>query len=184
MSAFSREGDDLYPGALATDARRGNSSSQAIGTQLSKAWFGESWKLPGNKEAVVWPGDGCRLGLASRKNRVTFRRMSASFPPDSQNTPALPVELSIAHLQVHYANLCRGMMGAEEVILDFGFNPNSSGRVTDEPAQLTSRIILTVPSAVRLHQLLHALLAKRQEAVQQAQASALEGTHESAAPPA
>ena len=152
---------------------------------MSKAWFGESRKLPGNKEAVVWPSDGCRLGLATMENRATFRPMSASFPPDSQNTPAPPVELSIAHLQVHYANLCRGMMTAEEVILDFGFNANSAGKILDEPAELSSRIILTVPSAVRLHQLLHALLAKRQEAVQQSQASAAKAEDPvPAAPPA
>ena len=151
---------------------------------MSKAWFGESWKLPGNKEAVVWPGDGCRLGLARRGNRATFRPMSASSQPTGQSHQALPVELSTAHLQVQYANLCRGMMGAEEIVLDFGFNPNSAGKVTDEPAQLTSRIILTVPSAVRLYQLLHALLAKRQEAVQQAQASAAEANPESTDPPA
>lgn len=76
------------------------------------------------------------------------------------------------------------MMGAEEIVLDFGFNPNSAGKVTDEPAQLTSRIILTVPSAVRLYQLLHALLAKRQEVVQQAQASAAGANPESTDPPA
>jgi hypothetical protein len=89
-------------------------------------------------------------------------------------------------MQVHYANLCRGLMSAEEIVLDFGFNPNSAGKITDEPVQLTSRIILTVPSAVRLYQLLHALLAKRQEAVQQAQAASAgpEAAPESAAPPA
>jgi hypothetical protein len=77
-------------------------------------------------------------------------------------------ELSTGRMQVNYANLCRGMMTAEEVVLDFGFNPNSGGRVLDEPAEVSSRIIMSVPSTVRLYQLLHALLAKRQEAVQAA----------------
>jgi hypothetical protein len=102
-------------------------------------------------------------------------------PSDQTATP----EFSTGKLQVAYANLCRGMMTAEEVILDFGFNANSAGKILDEPVELSSRIILTVPSAVRLHQLLHALLAKRQEAVQQAQASAAEAeARVPAAPPA
>jgi hypothetical protein len=75
-------------------------------------------------------------------------------------------ELSTAKMQISYANLCRGMMTAEEIVLDFGFNPNSGGRVLDEPAEVSSRIIMSVPSTVRLYQLLHALLSKRQEAVQ------------------
>jgi hypothetical protein len=75
-------------------------------------------------------------------------------------------------MQVSYANLCRGMMTAEEIVLDFGFNPNSGGKVLDEPASLSSRIIMSVPSTVRLYQLLHALLAKRQEAVQALQQAA------------
>lgn len=62
-------------------------------------------------------------------------------------------------------------MTADEIILDFGFNPNNGGRVVDEPARLNSRIVLTPTSAARLYQLLHALLAKRQEALQQSQTS-------------
>jgi hypothetical protein len=92
----------------------------------------------------------------------------------SQNEPVAAPELSTGKMQVSYANLCRGMMTAEEVVLDFGFNPNSGGRVLEEPAEVSSRIIMSVPSTVRLYQLLHALLAKRQEAVQAIQAAAAE----------
>lgn len=60
-------------------------------------------------------------------------------------------------------------MTHEEIVLDFGFNANSGGRVVDEPAELTTRIVLSAASAVRLHQLLHTLLAKRQEVLQQMQ---------------
>jgi hypothetical protein len=95
--------------------------------------------------------------------------MKESPAPTDQITAP---ELSTAKMQVSYANLCRGMMTAEEIVLDFGFNPNSGGRVFDEPAEVSSRVIMSVPSAVRLYQLLHALLAKRQEAVQALQAAA------------
>jgi hypothetical protein len=130
----------------------------------------------------VVPGD--HDDLNSGALALGYRLLDFRAQRISQSHQAQPVELSTAHLQVQYANLCRGMMGAEEIVLDFGFNPNSAGKVTDEPAQLTSRIILTVPSAVRLYQLLHALLAKRQEVVQQAQASAAEANPESTDPPA
>ena len=91
------------------------------------------------------------------------------------NDQAPTPELLTDKMQVSYANLCRGMMTAEEIVLDFGFNPNSGGSVLDEKAQLSSRIIMSVPSTVRLYQLLHALLAKRQEAVLAAQADAQAG---------
>jgi hypothetical protein len=76
--------------------------------------------------------------------------------------------MSTARMETIYSNMCRGLMTAEEIMLDFGFNPNSGGRVVDEPAEVRTRVVLSLPSAVRLHQLLHALLAKRQEAIEQA----------------
>ena len=91
--------------------------------------------------------------------------------PTANDQAATP-ELITDKMQVSYANFCRGLMTAEEIMLDFGFNPNGGGKVLDEPATLSSRIIMTVPSTVRLYQLLHALLAKRQEAVQALQAAA------------
>lgn len=88
-------------------------------------------------------------------------------------------EMTTANLQTTYSNMVRGLMTAEEIMLDFGFNPNSGGRVVDEPVDLRSRIVLSIPSAARLHQLLHTLLTKRQEAVQQAMAR----QQEAASPP-
>lgn len=91
---------------------------------------------------------------------------------ESANSQPLVPEITSSRLQTTYSNFCRGLMTAEEIILDFGFNPNSGGRVVDEQPEVASRIILSPQSTVRLYQLLHALLAKRQEAVQQAQAAA------------
>ncbi len=88
-------------------------------------------------------------------------------------------------METIYSNMCRGLMTAEEIVLDFGFNPNSGGKVVDEPVEVRTRVVLSLPSAVRLHQLLHALLAKRQEAVEQAMARQKEqaAASETAAPP-
>lgn len=89
-------------------------------------------------------------------------------------------------METIYSNMCRGLMTAEEIMLDFGFNPNSGGKVVDEPVEVRTRVVLSLPSAVRLHQLLHALLAKRQEAVEQAMARQKEqaAATATAAPPA
>ena len=88
-----------------------------------------------------------------------------STPSEQSSVP----ELSSARMQVSYANFCRGTMTAEEIVLDFGFNPNFPGSASGEPAELSSRVVLSVPSAVRLHQLLQTLLVRRQEAVRQQQ---------------
>lgn len=79
-------------------------------------------------------------------------------------------QLSTARMETTYSNMCRGLMTAEEIMLDFGFNPNSGGKVVDEPVDVRSRVVMSVASAARLHQLLHALLTKRQEAVEEAMA--------------
>lgn len=85
-----------------------------------------------------------------------------------QSTNESQAEISIEGMDTHYANMIRGMMTPEEVILDFGINPNVGGKMVDEKIRVHSRVILTISSAVRLHQLLQAMLTKRQEAIQQA----------------
>jgi len=64
---------------------------------------------------------------------------------------------------VHFANLCRGSMTPEEVFLDFGINPNAFARVSEDPIQITARVILTPPSAKRLLHLLHVMLSRHEE---------------------
>lgn len=81
------------------------------------------------------------------------------------------ITLSIANLETTYSNMVRGLMTNEEVILDFGINPNMNGKIVDEPAQLTNRIVMTLASAVRLHNLLQTMLSRRQQAIEQAQAA-------------
>jgi len=89
--------------------------------------------------------------------------------PSEQAIPQLP-EVSTAGMQTNYSNMVRGFLTAEEITLDFGFNPSGGGAPLEERPAIHSRIVLGFPSAVRLYQLLHALLAKRQEAVNQAAA--------------
>lgn len=76
------------------------------------------------------------------------------------------MDVSATAIQTTYSNFARGVMTEEEVLLDFGFNPNAVGKILDEPAVLTNRIILSIPSAIRLHQLLQSMLLRRQQAVE------------------
>lgn len=86
---------------------------------------------------------------------------------EQSKTPEMP-NLSVSRMETVYSNMCRGWMTPEEVMLDFALNPNSGGTVVDEPVEVRSRVVMSISSAARLHQLLHALLTKRQEAIQQA----------------
>ncbi len=79
------------------------------------------------------------------------------------------IAISTAGMQTTYSNMVRGLMTAEEVILDFGLNPNMNGKIVDEPVNLTNRVVMSISSAARLHQLLQAMLARRQQVVQEAQ---------------
>ena len=104
--------------------------------------------------------------------------MNQTEPPNDLRQ--LP-EIGSSRLQTTYANFVRGLMTAEEIVLDFGFNPNSAGQVVTEQAELASRIIMSPQSGARLYQLLQALLTKRQEAVEQAMAQ--QKAQPAAAPP-
>ncbi len=83
--------------------------------------------------------------------------------------PAEQIVLSTVGMETTYSNMVRGLMTAEEVILDFGLNPNLNGKIVDEPVNLTNRIVMSLASAARLHQLLQTMLTRRQQAVQEAQ---------------
>jgi hypothetical protein len=94
--------------------------------------------------------------------------MNETSPPSLEPETAILPEFNSSGIRADYANMVRGLLTSEEIILDFGFNPGSATVAHADAAAFSSRIVLGFPSAVRLYQLLHALLAKRQEAVQQA----------------
>ena len=82
--------------------------------------------------------------------------------PQPQQAP-VPLQMTPQQTSVHFANLCRGSMTPEEVFLDFGINPNAFARVTEDPVQITARVVLTPPSAKRLLHLLHMMLSRHEE---------------------
>jgi hypothetical protein len=66
-----------------------------------------------------------------------------------ENTPAINIE----NLKTTYANVCRIAQTPNEMIVDFGLNPNFFGNILSEPLKLENRIILSHDGAKRL--LLH-----------------------------
>lgn len=63
--------------------------------------------------------------------------------------PASP-EIEQHQLKTTYANVCRIAQTPNEVIVDFGMNPNFFGNILDEPLRLESRIIMSHDAAKRL----------------------------------
>ena len=68
--------------------------------------------------------------------------------PD-ETKPATP-QVDATGIQTSYANVCRIAQTPNEVIVDFGMNPNFFGQILDEPLKLSNRIILSHDAAKRL----------------------------------
>lgn len=66
-----------------------------------------------------------------------------------ESKPATP-QIDTSALKSTYANVCRIAQTPNEVIVDFGMNPNFFGQILDEPLKLDSRVILTHDAAKRL----------------------------------
>jgi hypothetical protein len=65
------------------------------------------------------------------------------------NKPAQP-QIEQSALKVSYANVCRIAQTPNEVIVDFGMNPNFFGNILDEPLRLENRIVMSHDAAKRL----------------------------------
>ena len=59
-------------------------------------------------------------------------------------------QIDITGMQTSYANVCRIAQTPNEVIVDFGLNPNFFGNILDEPLKLENRVILSHDAAKRL----------------------------------
>ena len=63
--------------------------------------------------------------------------------------PAAP-QIDQTGLSISYANVCRIAQTPNEVIVDFGMNPNFFGNILDEPLKLDNRVIMSHDAAKRL----------------------------------
>jgi len=71
---------------------------------------------------------------------------TAASTPATSTLPAIDQN----NLKISYANVCRIAQTPNEVIVDFGMNPNFFGQILDEPLKLDHRIILSHDAAKRL----------------------------------
>lgn len=55
-----------------------------------------------------------------------------------------------SELKTSYANVCRIAQTPNEVLIDFGLNPNFYGTILDEPLKLENRIVMSHDAAKRL----------------------------------
>ena len=68
----------------------------------------------------------------------------------SDANPTSTPSVDASGLKTSYANVCRIAQTPNEVIVDFGMNPNFFGNILDEPLKLDTRIILSHDAAKRL----------------------------------
>jgi hypothetical protein len=88
---------------------------------------------------------------------------TATGAPAGQQRPQRPqVQVDDSKAHVAYANFCRVTGTPEELILDFGVNPQPFG-VPTEPIPINHRLIVNFYTAKRMLQALH-LTIQRQEA--------------------
>ena len=76
---------------------------------------------------------------------------AAAAPPQQQQS--FQVDVNDSHVNAAYANFCRVTGSPEELIIDFGLNPQPVG-VPKNPIDVSQRVIVNYYTAKRL---LHAL---------------------------
>ncbi len=81
-----------------------------------------------------------------RVARYRSRPFSKAMPEETQQ----PLAVDASNLRTSYANVCRIAQTPNEVIVDFGMNPNFFGQILDEPLKLDNRVILSHDAAKRL----------------------------------
>lgn len=87
----------------------------------------------------------------------------AGSHPSHQGRPRrAPIKIDDSAAQAAYANFCRVSGTPEELILDFGLNPQPFG-VPTEPIPINHRLIINYFTAKRMLQALH-MTIQRQEA--------------------
>jgi len=99
----------------------------------------------------------------SVENPAEGQAPEAAAPPAPQQQQAVQVEVDDHHVTASYSNFCRVTGSPEELIIDFGLNPQPVG-IPSKPIPVTQRVIVNYFTAKRL---LHALSlsVQRHEAV-------------------
>src|SRR5438094_8177212 len=109
------------------------------------------------------PGGTGETFMAKEMEPAAAEETHAAAPPQQQPQQMMQVEVDDTHVTASYANFCRVTGSPEELIIDFGLNPQPVG-MPKNPIQVTQRCIVNYYTAKRL---LHALSlsVQRHEAV-------------------
>jgi hypothetical protein len=101
--------------------------------------------------------------MAEHVEKETVEETKPAAAPQAQVHQQMQVEVDDSHVTASYANFCRVTGSPEELIIDFGLNPQPVG-VPKNPIGVTQRVIVNYYTAKRL---LHALglSVQRHEAV-------------------
>lgn len=81
----------------------------------------------------------------------------------SQSSPAAPFKFDDGNVSASYANFCRVTGTPEEVIIDFGLNPQPVGLPT-QPIAVTDRIVTSFYTAKRMLLALQTTIARHEQA--------------------
>jgi hypothetical protein len=87
----------------------------------------------------------------------------ANEPKTKSEAAAPPGEFATDYssLSAMYTNFCRVVMTPEELVLDFGLNPNLAPQST-EPVRLTHRVVMSFFTAKRLLNALAAVITQHE----------------------
>jgi hypothetical protein len=101
--------------------------------------------------------------MAKEREAEAAAEETQAAAPAAQPQPPMQVEVDDTHVTASYANFCRVTGSPEELIIDFGLNPQPVG-MPKNPISVTQRCIVNYYTAKRL---LHALSlsVQRHEAV-------------------
>lgn len=81
-----------------------------------------------------------------------LRSPEGANPTAPQQPPQIPTDAT--GISTVYTNYCRANFTPEELVLDFGLNPNMLPSPTAEPVKLSHRIVMNFYTAKRLQLLL------------------------------
>ena len=86
-----------------------------------------------------------------------------SINDQSQAAPPVPFKFDDANVKASYANFCRVTGTPEEVIVDFGLNPQPVG-LPSQAIAVTDRIVMNFYSAKRMLLALQATIERHEKA--------------------
>jgi hypothetical protein len=85
----------------------------------------------------------------------------AQTETDQKPTPSPQIQIDDSKVIANYANFCRVTGTPEELIIDFGLNPQPFGVPTD-PIPVTQRIVTNFYTAKRMLQALHMTIQRHE----------------------